>query len=152
MKFLQCWNNRKDHSEPQGPEDTQQYYFTSLAGAVCGTRRNRKSDWKLRHPQSHRLLQLLLWQVLTIPKSQIQPKPRIYSAPSIQLFKIKWVYWLSKPRCWGRMDRIPWIVFQFHPIPSTPETPTLGPKRDCQLSEMWRFAKMRLLGTFQGRK
>ena len=44
---LQCWNNRKDHSEPQGPEDTQQYHFTSLAGAVCGNvGRNRKSDWK----------------------------------------------------------------------------------------------------------
>ena len=47
---LWYWNNRKDHSEPQGPEDTQQYHVTSLAGAVCGNiGRNRKSwqaDWK----------------------------------------------------------------------------------------------------------
>ena len=47
---LWCWNNRKDHSKTQGPEDTQQYHFTSLAGAVCGNMgRNIKSwqaDWK----------------------------------------------------------------------------------------------------------
>ena len=135
---LRCWNNRKDYSYHSKAQKTPSNTISLVWLVPCvetqeETESRGRLTEKLRHPQSHRLLWLLLlWQVLRqfLNLKDSTKKIRIYSALNTVVQRINVFTQANQDAGEEWMNPLDqtWAVppYPLHP----PRPPLWGPKRD----------------------